>query len=331
MKFIIPMAGAGKRLRPHTFSIPKPFMPVAGKAIVEWLIEELIRLTNKTVEEIVFIISDFNDSIKSELKVLSKKYNTECKIYYQNEPLGTAHAVYCAETSLYGEIIIAFADTIFFGDLNLNQFADSLIWVKQVENPSQFGVVKTNKQNIITNFIEKPKDKVSDLAIIGIYYFKDGITLKDNISYLLNNNIKGNNEFQLTDVLKIMNNKGLVFAPSVVEEWLDCGNKNALIYANKKLLQRYNFFNNIKFDNSVIINPCFIADNVILKNSVIGPDVSIYQNANIENCIINNSIIYANSTLLNAIISDSIIGSHVSIIKKLEILDIGDYCQVSDC
>ncbi|MCK5823289.1 MAG: nucleotidyltransferase family protein, partial [Bacteroidales bacterium] len=174
MNIIIPMAGMGKRMRPHTLTVPKPLISIAGKPIVAHLVDELSKVYNDKIDEIAFIVGDFSQSVIEELKQIALSYNAEPKIYHQTEPLGTAHAVYCASESLKGNIIVAFADTLFKANFSIDENVDGTIWVNKVDNPSSFGVVKIDKNKFISDFIEKPKEFVSDLAIIGIYYFKQG-------------------------------------------------------------------------------------------------------------------------------------------------------------
>jgi glucose-1-phosphate thymidylyltransferase len=172
---------------------------------------------------------------------------------------------------------VAFADTLFVADFNLDTSKDSIIWVKQVEDPSAFGVVKLNEEGLITEFVEKPKEFISDLAIIGIYYFKDGRNLRAELQYLIDNNVIRGTEYQLTDALENMKKKGKNFYTGQVNEWLDCGNKNATVLTNQRLLATYgnDVSENITLENSKIIEPCCIADGVKITNSVVGPYVSV--------------------------------------------------------
>ncbi len=327
MKLIIPMAGIGKRLRPHTLTIPKPLLPVAGESIVKRLVYEVIRISKTKIDEVAYIVGDFGEEVEAQLLKIAEELDAQGKIYYQEEALGTAHAVFCAEPSLIGKVIVAFADTLFYADFDLEEDADAVIWTKKVENPEAFGVVKKDNNGYITDFIEKPKDFISDEAIIGIYYFKSGENLKEELSYLIENNIKGNNEFQLTDALQNMKNKGLKFKSATVNEWLDCGNKEALLNTNKSVLG--NEGNHISgksiINNTVILEPCYISKGAKIYDSIIGPFVSVGKNTIIKNSIIKNSIIQKESELENTNLYDSMIGNYAKIIKSHEILDLGDY------
>jgi len=329
MKIIIPMAGIGKRMRPHTLTVPKPLIKIAGKPIVYRLVESILKVCTEPIEEIAFIIGDFGKEVENELLKIAKNIGSRGKIYYQDEALGTAHAILCASDSLNGEVVVAFADTLFTASFNLDKSKDSIIWVQQVENPQSFGVVKINNENIITGFFEKPQDFVSDLAIIGIYYFKNGHNLKTELQWLIDNNICKGGEYQLTDALENMKNKKLSFSIGKVDEWLDCGNKDATVYTNQRILELNkqekltdDSFKNI---NSVIISPCYIGKNVTVISSVIGPYVSICNDTFIENSVITNSIIQSNSKLSNVNIDNSMIGSYVEYKLKYNEVSIGDY------
>ena len=263
MKIIIPMAGMGKRMRPHTLTIPKPLIRIAGKPIVQRLVEEIAKVSKEKIDEISFIIGDFGKEAEDKLLSIAANVGAKGNIYYQEIPLGTAHAILCAEKSLDGKIIVAFADTLFKADFVLDESRDGIIWVHKVKDPESFGVVKTDKDNIITDFVEKPKKFISDLAIIGIYYFKDGANLKKELQYLIDNNLQKGGEFQLTDALENMKQKGISFYTGKVVEWLDCGNKNATVYTNKRILEHSNgekrISETVKIENSIIIQPCLLA------------------------------------------------------------------------
>jgi glucose-1-phosphate thymidylyltransferase len=255
-------------------------------------------------------------------------------VVYQQEPLGTAHAILCAKQTLVGNVVVAFADTLFKADFKLDKSNDGIIWVSKIDDPSAFGVVKTDSNNIITDFVEKPKDFVSDLAIIGIYYFNDGENLKNELQYLLDNNIKDKGEFQLTDALENMKQKGLKFSTGKVDEWLDCGNKDATVYTNTRVLDHNKSKDMIdssaQIINSEIIPPCFIGANSKIKNCVIGPYVSIGQETSIIDSEIKNTIIQSQSHLTNARLSNSMLGNLVQFNGHniTQEISIGDYCEI---
>ncbi|MFM2193179.1 MAG: hypothetical protein RLZZ118_2136, partial [Bacteroidota bacterium] len=221
MNIIIPMAGMGKRMRPHTLTTPKPLVPIAGKAMVNRIVEDIAATCNEPIDEIAFICGQFGKEAEDNLIAVAEKMGAKGKIYYQDTPLGTAHAILCAAESLKGHVFIAFADTLFDAKFELDTQKDAIIWTRRVEDPSAFGVVKLNDDGSINSFVEKPKEFVSDMAIIGVYYFNDGENLKAELQYLLDNNIRTGNEFQLTDAMENMRAKGKKFYTGEVDEWLD--------------------------------------------------------------------------------------------------------------
>ncbi|MBP6302350.1 MAG: nucleotidyltransferase [Bacteroidia bacterium] len=330
MNIIVPMAGMGKRMRPHTLTVPKPLIPVAGKPIVQWLIEDIVKICGEGVNEVAFVIGRFGEEVEKNLLDIAKQVGAQGKIYYQDEPLGTAHAILCAKESLKGNVSVVFADTLFKADFTLDRSKDAIIWVQKIDDPRQFGVVKVNSDGVITEFIEKPQEFVSDLAIIGIYYFKDGEYLREELQYLLDNDIKEKGEFQLTNAMENMKNKGYKFVPGKVEEWLDCGNKNSTVYTNQRMLeikknQLQLIHPSAKNNNSVIIEPCYLGEGVELNNSVVGPHVSLGKGTKVNGTIISNSIVQNNTVINQSNISNSMLGSHVVYSGKAEDLSIGDY------
>ena len=331
MKIIVPMAGIGKRMRPHTLTVPKPLLKVAGKSIVQRLVEDIASMCQEKVEEIAFIIGDFGEQVKQDLKKVASDLGAKGSIYHQEEALGTAHAIYCAEPSLEGKVIVAFADTLFYADFTLDEDKDGIIWVEKVKDPRAFGVVQVNDEGVISEFVEKPEEFVSDLAIIGIYYFKDGRNLKEEIRYLLDNNIKDKGEFQLTNALENMKAKGKKFYPGEVDEWLDCGNKNATVYTNQRVLERTGgqVDASLKKNNSVLVEPCYVGKDVQLNNSVVGPYVSIGRGSILNGVVMQNSIVQENSEISDVVIENSMIGSHVKYSGKKSDLSLGDYNQSS--
>ena len=331
MKIIVPMAGRGSRLRPHTLTVPKPLVPIAGKPIVRRLVEDITRVSGQKVDEIAFIIGDFGALVETELLEIAKSLNAKGTIYHQDEALGTAHAILCAKKALVGPVVVAFADTLFRANFTLDTEKDGIIWVKKVEDPRAYGVIKMNENNIITDFVEKPQEFVSDLAIIGIYFFKDGLKLKAELQYLIDNNITEKGEFQLTNALENMKQKGAEFYPGKVDEWLDCGNPVAAVHANKRILEYTSNDETRKalhIENTHILEPCFIGANVQLKNCTIGPYVSVGGDTCIINSTIKNTIIQNNTTIVDADLEDSMIGNYVEYKGGKKRISIGDYSKI---
>jgi len=334
MNIIIPMAGMGKRLRPHTLTTPKPLIPIVGRPIVYWLVHDIVEVCNDQVENIGFVINrSFEESSENELLDIAKKLGAEGHIFYQDEPLGTAHAIYCAAGILSGRTIVAFADTLFKANFQLDTEQDGIIWVHQVDDPSAFGVVKLDSRGKIEDFVEKPSSFVSDLAIIGIYYFKDGDSLKNEIGLLIENKIKDDGEYQLTRVLETLKEKGTEFVPGKVDDWLDCGNKQATVETHRSY---FNFMTDKKIissssmtKNSVLIEPVYLGENVEIDNAVIGPYVSVGDNSRISESRIQNSIIQKDSQIKNANLANSMLGNFVTFEGKATDLSVGDYNTIS--
>ena len=330
------MAGRGSRLRPHTLTLPKPLVPVGGKPIVYRLVEDIAAVCADKIDEIAFVIGDFGDQVEKELLQVAEKLGAKGSIYYQKEPLGTAHAVLCASEKLVGPVVVAFADTLFRADFKLSPSDEGILWVKQIKDPSSFGVVKLNAAGEIVDFIEKPQEFVSDLAMIGIYYFKDGARLKKELDYLIDNKVMKSGEYQLPDALRRMTLSGCVFKPGEVTEWLDCGNKEVTVHTNKRVLD-FDFEKNIplvhasaKITNSQIIPPCFIGENASIENSIIGPHVSLGANTKINSSVLKNSNIQENTSITNAVIFNSMIGSQVIYNGKANDLSLGDFSIVNE-
>ena len=331
------MAGIGSRLRPHTLTTPKPLTLIAGKPIVQRLVEDIAQVVNQKIDEIAFIIGPvakgFPGDTEERLLKIAKDLNAKGSVFVQEQALGTAHAIQCAKSALNGPCVVAFADTLFKADFTLDSNSDGAIWVKQVEDPKAFGVIKL-KDGIITDFVEKPEEFVSDLAIIGIYYFKDGGILRDEIQYLLDNDIKEKGEYQLTNALENMKSKGLKFVPGTVSEWMDCGNKNVTVETNSKVLELLEkdgenlTSSDVKLENSTIIQPCYIGKNVVLKNTTVGPYVSLGENSVVENSTIKNSLIQSNVIITNADLDNAMIGHNAKYNGKHTSVSIGDYSEL---
>ena len=331
MNIIIPMAGMGKRMRPHTLTTAKPLLHVAGKPIVQRLVEDIISTSNEQVEEIAFIIGpSFGKEVENHLCMVAEALGAKGTICYQHEPLGTAHAILCASEALTGNVFIAFADTLFDAKFSIDKSKDAIVWTQKVADPTAFGVVKLNANNEIEAFVEKPKVFVSDLAIIGVYYFRDGDGLKKELQRLIDNDIKLKGEYQITDAMDHMLQNGVKFYTDQVAEWLDCGNKDATVYTNQRILEIKKNSEKLisdaaKIENSIIIQPCFIGENVVVKNSVVGPHVSLENGAQIEDSRIVNSIIGINTIVKNSNLHTSMLGKEVTYSETPKELSLGDF------
>lgn len=321
----------GKRMRPHTLTTAKPLIPIAGKPVVQRLVEDIVRTANEQIETIAFIIApSFGKATETMLLNVAQELGAKGLICYQEEALGTAHAILCAKECLDGNVFIAFADTLFKATFTIDTQKDAIIWTQKVADPSAFGVVKLAEDGQILEFVEKPVEFVSDLAIIGVYYFKDGANLRKELEYLIDNNIAIKGEYQLTDAMENMKNKDIKFYCDQVEEWLDCGNKNATVYTNQRILEIKKDVENLQaasavIENSIIIPPCFIGENVVLRNSVIGPHVSVERDAVLDNVLISNSIIQESTQLKDVHLTNSMLGKHIQYKESPKEISLGDY------
>lgn len=336
MKIIVPMAGRGSRLRPHTLTTPKPLVKVVGKPIVHQLVKDLAEMAAQPIDEVAFIIGpDFGEEVENDLKGIAKELGAKGSIYYQVEKLGTAHALLQAKDSMEGNTIVAFADTLFKADFKIDPEKDGVIWVQQVEDPRRFGVVEIGSDGAITSFVEKPETFVSNLAIIGIYYFKDGGYLRDELQYLLDNDIKDKGEYQITNALDNMKNKGTKFFPGEVQQWMDCGNKDVTVETNQRYMDLIKdkeklVADSAKIVNSVVIEPCYIGANAEIHDSVVGPHASIGANSKVVRSVIDNSIVQEEAHVENARFTNSMVGNKAHFVGRSSDLSIGDYTQIKE-
>ncbi|WP_242158136.1 sugar phosphate nucleotidyltransferase [Aestuariivivens sediminis] len=335
MKIIVPMAGRGSRLRPHSLTTPKPLIPVAGKPIVHRLVTDIAKVLKQPIEEVAFVLGDpawFGDDVVTSLEELAERLGAKSSIYYQDKPLGTGHAIMCAEPSLDGPAVIAYADTLIRAEFDLDPHADSVIWTKEVSNPEAYGVVKLNPNNQIIELVEKPENFVSNQAVIGIYYFKDIGVLKHKLQEVLDENITNGGEYQINDGIKRMMAEGFIFKTGTVDEWMDCGNKAITVETNAKMLgflqqdgKEQLIDPTVQLENAEIIEPCFIGKHVKLSNATIGPHVSVGAYSIIENANVKNSLIQTHTIIKNANLDRAMIGNHVSYNGDHISVSIGDY------
>lgn len=334
MKIIVPMAGRGSRLRPHTLTVPKPLVPVAGTPIVEQLVNDIAGVVNQPIEEVAFILGDpafFGEEIVAHLTKVAENLGAKASIYRQLNPLGTGHAIMCAAPSLSGPAVVAYADTLIRADFHIDPAADAQIWVKKVEHPSAYGVVQLDNTNAITELVEKPTQFVSDLAVIGIYYFKAIEDLKTELQAVIDQQLTHGGEYQINDGIKGMMRNGKRFVPGEVNEWMDCGNKAITIETNTKMLhflaeEGKNLVDaSATLENSTIIPPCFIGKDVVLKDSTVGPGVSIGEGSQIVNATVKESMIQNHTIVQNAALEKAMIGNHVRYNGEYTTVSIGDY------
>ena len=337
MKLFIPMAGKGTRLRPFTLTCPKPLLQINDKTIVEHLINQISSKLTAQIDEIIYILGDeayFNSDIVTSLTLIANKYNAKTKVYRQLDQLGTGHAIMCAEDSLEGPSIIAYADTMIQGQISIDSDVDGIIWVKKVKNPSSYGVVRLDEKQNIIDLVEKPQTYVSDLAVVGIYYFKDISIIRDELKIHLNEKLSPGKEYLLNYGIERMIKNKKVFKSQEIETWMDCGTPRLLIESAKKIMNsQINSEENNSFaktGNVKIKPPVFIGKNVKIKDSEIGPFVSIGDDTDISNSNIESTLIYNSVKVSNADIKNSILGAY-SIYdgSNMEIF-LGDYSQIND-
>lgn len=337
MKIIVPMAGRGSRLRPHTLSTPKPLIPVAGAPIVYQLVREIAQVVKAPITEIGFVLGDpafFGSEVEKSLTELALELGAEPYFFRQDKPLGTGHAVLCAKELLEGPAVVAYADTLIRANLNLDPTADAVIWVKQVKKPEAFGVVQLDHEHKINNLIEKPQSFISDLAVIGIYYFKEIERLKGSLEKFSNKKLEEGKEYQINDGILDMISQGAIIKPGEVTHWMDCGNPRATIETNAKILALKQeegvelIHPSVKLENSKIIPPCFIADKVHIKNSTIGPGVSIGEGSYIENAHLKNTLIQNHCYITALNTEEAMIGRHVHYNGNPTFVSMGDYSEL---
>ena len=332
------MAGRGSRLRPHSLTVPKPLIPVAGQPIVHRLVKDIAKVLKQPIEEIAFVLGDpafFGDDVVKSLTKLAEDLGAKASIYRQDQPLGTGHAIMSAKPSLSGPAVIAYADTLIRAEFDLDPTADSVIWTKRVANPEAYGVVKLNEAQNIVELIEKPETFVSDQAVIGIYYFKDVAILKEKLQEVLDENVMNGGEYQINDGIKRMMADGRIFKTGTVDEWMDCGNKVVTLDTNARMLgflaadkEEQLIDSSVVLDNATIIEPCCIGKGTLLRNTTIGPYVSIGSDCLIENSTVKNSLIQNQTTIKNAILDEAMIGNHVKYNGEFTKISIGDYTQM---
>jgi glucose-1-phosphate thymidylyltransferase len=323
MKVILPVAGKGTRLRPHTFTKPKSLVRVAGKTVLQHVIDGLAKVD---VEEYI-IITDKNGHI---IKQFVDEHYPDIKVTYvtQTELLGPAHAVSLASPRIMegDDVLVVFNDTLFVTDLTrihiLCKDLDGLIYSKEVEDYKRFGV-NVMKDGVIVDMVEKPDQPVSKLAQVGLYYLKNGRQFMDYINKAIQNDLRTKGEFYLPEVFKLMIKDGLKLGAPEIEEWLDCGKPETLLETNRYLLERATG-NHIFIEGCVIIPPVSIHPSAEVKHSVIGPYVSIAENCKINESIIRNSVINPNSILHNVMLDESLIGDAVELAGQSQRMNIGD-------
>lgn len=327
MKVIIPVAGAGAKLRPHTYTQPKPLIPLAGKTILSFIIDQFVE---EGQDDFIFIIGYLGEKIKNYVE---EKYpDIKATFVVQHERSGTGHAVYLAKDFIEEneDILVVYGDTIC--DYNLKevlQCKTSTVGVKKVENPQEFGVVEIDAFGKVKNTIEKPKIPKSNLALVGIYKITETANLFDIIEkeFQQDNTEK---EYHFTSVINLLAHSGVEINTFQVNNWFDCGKKETLLETNAILLNKVEFASEEIpfFDNTIIIHPVSIADGCEIENSIIGPNVSIGEKTKISSSMIKDSIIGNYSVLDKVVLHSSLIGSDAYICGTSQSLNIGDNTEI---
>lgn len=327
MKAIIPVAGAGTKLRPHTYTQPKALIPLAGKTILSINVDQL---HEAGINEFIFIVGYLGEKIQDYIK---EKYpQLTCHFIYQNERKGSAHAVYLAEQIVdKDEVFVALGDTIC--EYNIKEMLASewsMLGVKKVDDPRNFGVAEVNEDGFISMVVEKPAIPRSNMALVGLYKIKEAALLFTCLNRILTNNIKSHNEFNLTDALECMIEGGAKFKSFKVENWFDCGRKESLLQSNSILLQKFGgtISESNKFENTIFIPPVSIAEGCDIKNCIIGPHVAVGENTILHSSIIKASIIGSYSKLYDVMLDDSLIGNDTEIKGETRSLNIGDNTEI---
>ncbi len=332
MKLIIPMAGRGTRLRPHTHVTPKPLLPIAGTMMVERIVKTFNATLNQPITEVAFVLGDFGKTVETRLIEMAESLGAKASVYYQDEALGTAHAVYCAADSMQGEIIVAFADTLFETSSKVDTSgADAVIWLKEVENPSSYGVARMDGDRI-AGFVEKPSEPISNLAIIGVYYFRKGEELRDELSRIIKNDLRSERgEYELTDAIDTLLERGNVFRPATVDTWLDCGTLRAWLDTTTHVLGGDSTpVSEIEHQGCTITPPVYIGAGAKLSHSNIGPNVSVEAGAEISQSTIKDSIINSGAQVEGCELSGSTVGASAVVRGYSGSLHVGDHSRVGD-
>ncbi len=327
MKAIIPVAGAGTKLRPHTYTQPKALIPIAGKTILSFIVDQLVQAG---IGEFIFIVGYLGEKIQEYVKQTYPDLN--CHFVYQNERQGTGHAIELTKNIVGSEeIFVTLGDTICDYDVQeVIRMPYNMLGIKKVDDPRRFGVAEITDHNIIEHVVEKPSIPKSNMALVGIYKIKDTDILFECIQHLFTGNITNAGEYNLTDALECMIKRGAEFKSFKVKNWFDCGKKETLLESNATLLKKFGgqIPENLQQENSIIIAPVSIGQGCVLKNSIVGPHVAIGPETKIQNSIIRDSIIGSYTSLFEVVLDNSLIGSDASVKGVSRQLNIGDNTEL---
>ena len=321
MKAVLPVAGIGKRLRPHTFTVPKALLNVAGKPILGHIIDSLIGMG---VDQLIPIIGYKGELIR---KYLDETYDIPIEYVVQEEQKGIAHAVSLTrEHADESELIIILGDTIIKTDFTeIPGTGEAVLGVHEVEDPRRFGVCEV-EDGIIKNIVEKPDEPRSNLALIGLYYFKDSSKLYEACAEIIEKDITTKGEYQITDALSRMIDGGTEFRPYSIEGWYDCGKVETLLETNRILLDDMDPHDGR--EGSIVIHPCYIDEDSTIENSIIGPHVTVAKGSEIRHSIIENSILNEGSSIEHVVLKESVVGAFAEVKGRVSSLNVSDHSQI---
>ncbi len=331
LKVVIPMAGLGTRLRPHTWSKPKQLVSVAGKVVLDHVLDTLSSLQSPQDIELVNIVGYLGDQISEHVRTHYPNIRTHFVL--QENPKGQSHAIKLAEEYLDGPMLMVFADTLIKTDLSFlnNESAEAVVWVKPVEDPRRFGVAEIGQDNLVKRLIEKPQDLSNNLAMVGFYYFQEAKDLISAIDEQMRRKLQLKGEYYLADAVNIMLERGLKMRAQEVDIWLDAGTPEAILETNRYLLANGLDNNQAALLRSgvVIVPPVFIHPSATITNSVIGPHVSIGAGCVVENSIITDSIIEDKAQAYSVILESSLVGRSAILRRRAGIINAGDNTEVT--
>lgn len=327
MKAIIPVAGAGTKLRPHTYTQPKALIPLAGKTVLSIIIDQL---KNAGIDEFIFIVGYLGEKIQDYVRANHPFLTSH--FVHQTDRQGIGHALGLTKEIVKGdEIFIVLGDTICdYAIDDVMKSSSSMLGVKKVDDPRTFGVAEINAEGIVTHVIEKPHIPKSNMALVGVYKIKESGMLFECLEANINQNVRTHGEYGLTDALDCMIRKGAEFHAFKVDSWFDCGKKETLLESNVTLLKKFggSIMSSQAYENTVIIQPVRIGKGCDIRNSIIGPNVTIGESTTIDSSIIKNSIIGSYSNLFDIVLDYSIIGSDTGIRGETRTLNIGDNTDI---
>jgi glucose-1-phosphate thymidylyltransferase len=327
MKAIIPVAGAGAKLRPHTYTQPKALIPIAGKTILSFIVDQL---NAAGIHEFIFIVGYLGEKIQEYVKQTYP--DLKCHFVYQNERQGTGHAIELTKNIVGNdEVFVVLGDTICEYDVGAVISSEySMLGVKKVDDPRNFGVAEIDEDGFISHLIEKPSIPKSNMALVGLYKIKETSILFECVHHLFTEDIKTRGEYNLTDALDCMVNRGAKFKSFKVKNWFDCGKKETLLESNATLLKKFGgqIHETVLSQNSIIVPPVSIGPGCVLKNAIIGPHVAIGANTNIQYSVLRDCIIGSYTNLFEVVLDNSLIGSDASVKGLSRSLNIGDNTEI---